>query len=128
MFKSTLGQILPFLKTLFNDVYDREVPADWCESIICPIYKSGSHREPQNYRGISLMNSISKIFNGILTVRVQKWAEENNVLDESQAGFRRGFSTIDNIFSLHATVQKYICRSGVDFTVYLLISNVLLTV
>ena len=99
MFKSTLGQILPFLKTLFNDVYDRgEVPAGWCESIICPIYKSGSHREPQNYRGISLMNSISKIFNGILTVRVQKWAEENNVLDESQAGFRRGFSTIDTCY------------------------------
>ena len=106
MFKSTLGQILPFLKTLFNDVYDRgEVPADWCESIICPIFKSGSKREPQNYRGISLMNSISKIFNGILTARVQKWAEENNVLDESQAGFRRGFSTIDNIFSLHAMIQ-----------------------
>ena len=99
MFKSTLGQILPFLKTLFNNVYDRgEVPADWCESIICPIFKSGSNQEPQNYRGISLMNSISKIFNGILTARVQKWAEENNVLDESQAGFRRGFSTIDNIF------------------------------
>ena len=112
MFKSTLGQILPFLKTLFNDVYDRgEVPADWCESIICPIFKSGSNREPQNYRGISLMNSISKIFNGILTARVQKWAEENNVLDESQAGFRRGFSTIGNIFSLHAMIQKYICRS-----------------
>ena len=36
-----------------------------------PIYKSGSHREPQNYRGVSLMNSISKIFNGILTARVQ---------------------------------------------------------
>ena len=63
--KYTLGQILPFLKTLFNDVYDREVPADWCESIICPIYKSCSIRKRQNYRDISLMNSISKIFNGI---------------------------------------------------------------
>ena len=73
MFKSTLGQILPFLKTLFNDVYDRgEVPADWCESIICPIYKSGSHREPQNYRGISLMNSISKIFNFLRFLRSRR--------------------------------------------------------
>ena len=97
--KSTLGQSLPFLKTLFNDVYDKgEVPADWYESIICPIYKSGSIRKPQNNRDISLMNSISKIFNGILTARVQKWAEEKNVLDELQDGFRRGFSTIDNIF------------------------------
>ena len=58
---------------------------------------------------------ISKIFNGNLTARVQKWAEENNVLDESQAGFHRGFSTIDNIFSLHTMVQKNICRSGGRF-------------
>ena len=77
MFKSTLGQILPFLKTLFNDEYDRgEVTADWCESIICPIFKGGSNWEPQNYRGISLMNSISKIFNGILTARVQNGLRE----------------------------------------------------
>ena len=70
------------------------------------------------------MNSISK-FNGILTARVQKWAEENNVLDESQAGFRRGFSTIDNIFFLHAMVLSTFVDQGVDFTVCLLISNVL---
>ena len=42
--------------------------------------------------------------------RLQKWAEENRVIDESQAGFRKGYSTIDNIFSLQAIIQKYICR------------------
>ena len=65
---------------------------------------------PENYRRISLINSISKIFTGILTSRLQKWAEDKTVIDESQAGFRKTYSTIDNIFSLQAIIQKYICR------------------
>ena len=87
------------------------LPEDWCKNIICPLHKSGLQTNPENYRGISLINSISKIFTGILTLRLQNWAEENGVVDESQAGFRKGYSTTDNIFSLHALVQKYLCHS-----------------
>ena len=57
-----------------------------------------------------MINRISKIFTNILTIRLQKWAENNNVIDESQAGFRKQYSTIDNIFSLQALIQKYLCR------------------
>ena len=46
----------------------------------------------------------------IMTVRLASWADLNDVIDESQAGFRKGYSTIDNIFSLQALVQKYLCR------------------
>ena len=74
------------------------------------LIKSGALTNPENYRGISLINSISKIFTGILTTQLQKWSEEKRVIDESQAGFRKGYSTIDNIFSLQAIIQKYLCR------------------
>ena len=60
---------------------------------------------------VSLINSISKIFTGILTSRLQIWAEEKEVIDESQAGFRKGYSAIDNVFSLQALIQKYLCHS-----------------
>ena len=112
MFKSMQNDILPFLNALFNQIYDSGVlPEDWCKNIICPLHKSGLQTNPENYRGISLINSISKIFTGILTSRLQNWAEENGVVDESQAGFRKGYSTTDNIFSLQALVQKYLCHS-----------------
>ena len=61
------------------------------------------------------MNSVSKIFTNILTIRLQKWAENNNVIVESQAGFRRHYSTIDNIFSLKALIQKYLCQTRGKF-------------
>ena len=111
MFKNIKNEILPFLNRLFNEIFDKgDMPSEWCENIICPLYKSGTSTNPENYRGISLINSIGKIFTGILTTRLQKWSEENGVIDESQAGFRKGYSTTDNIFSLQAIVQKYLCR------------------
>ena len=111
MIKVTLHEILPFLNVLFNKIYDTGIfPSEWSKSIICPIHKSGSLSNPENFRGISLINSISKIFTNILTIRLQTWAENNNVIDDSQAGFRKNYSTIDNIFSLQALIQKYLCR------------------
>ena len=63
----------------------------------------------------SLINSISKVFITILTTQLQKWTEENSVLDESQSGFRKSYSTIDNLFSLQTIIQKYLCRTGGRF-------------
>ena len=38
------------------------------------------------------------------------WAEEHNKINESQSGFRRNYSTTDNLFSLNAIIQKYLSR------------------
>lgn len=53
-----------------------------------------------NYRGISFINVIAKLFAGILLNRLEKWVSQNGVLNENQASFRKGYSTIDNIFNL----------------------------
>ena len=96
----------------FHDIYNSGIfPDAWCDSIISPIHKSGSVNNPENYRAISLINCLCKIFMNILTIRLTDWAESNNVIDESQAGFRKGYGTIDNIFSLQYLIQKYLCRS-----------------
>ena len=111
MFKAVIDDIMHFLYLLFNDIYDSGIfPEDWCKSIISPIHKSGPVNSPENYRAIALINCLCKIFINILTIRLTDWAETHQVIDESQAGFRKGYGTTDNIFSLHALVQKYLCR------------------
>ena len=56
-------QLVPFLTKLFNVIYDTRVfPEDWSRSVIIPIYKGGNPQDPQNYRGISLLSVISKLF------------------------------------------------------------------
>lgn len=68
------------------------------------IYRKGNPEEPMNYRGISLINTITNIFRSILEKRLSHWAEQSNFLDEGQAGFRAKRGCEDNIFNLYAAV------------------------
>jgi hypothetical protein len=93
--------LLKDLCKVFNKILTEEkVEECFNKSIIFPIHKKGDTNIPSNYRGISFMNSVAKIFIGIMNIRLTKWVEDNNIIKENQAGFRKGFSTIDNIYSL----------------------------
>src|SRR3569623_1319083 len=77
-----------------------KVPKDWARGLIFPLYKDGDVRNPDNYRGITLLSVVGKVYASVLNVRVMKWCEKNGVLSEEQAGFRPGRSTVDHIFSV----------------------------
>ena len=99
---------LPYIKALFNDILSSGTfPSIWCESLITPIHKKGSYSDPNNYRAVSVANSLSKVFMKILSTRLTIWANVNGAIDESQAGFRAGYNTTDNMFNLNAVIQKY---------------------
>ena len=109
---------------LYNILFNYSIfPASWCVSIIVSIFKSGPKSVPGNYRGISLLSNLSKVFTGILNCRIVRWSEAKNIIAECQAGFRQGRSIIDQIFIL-----INICSVKKDaFIVCLSISRKLLT-
>ena len=101
---------------LFNKFYDSSFfPEDWSTSIISPIPKKGDTCKPSNYRGISLQPVISKIYINILNKRLTQWSDENEIIGEEQAGFRKSYSTIDNLFCLQTLVTKYLKSKGGRF-------------
>ena len=111
MLKNSLPQILPFLVVLFNRIFDSgEYPTAWTGAIIVPIHKSGDKNNPDNYRGVSLLSILRKVFAQILNKRLSWWQEENNKIVEEQSGFRTGYSTMDNTFVLYAIVQRYLMK------------------
>ena len=110
--------LVTFLCVLFNTIFNTGIyPSTWCQSLIFPLHKRGDQNNPNNYRGIALLNIISKIFSSILNTRLSQWAESNDLIPEAQAGFRKEYSTIDHIFSLQAIVQKYLSKSRGRFYV-----------
>ena len=125
LYKHTSDVILPFLTELFNTIYDTGYfPVDWRTSIVVPLHKSGPTDNPHDYRGISLINSLCKVFINILTNRLSIWTERNDILNEAQAGFRKNYSIVDNIFTLLSLVQKYLSKKKEGgFIVYLWISE-----
>ena len=115
-YKHTSNEIAPILCSLFNRIFEsHNIPIFWSQSIICPIHKSEAQNDPKTYRGISITSVMYKIFSHIMNNRLYSWAEDNNKIDESQSGFRRGYSAIDNIFCLQAITQKYLSRNGGRF-------------
>ena len=107
------GCITPFLTDLFNTLFEKQYfPPSWKESIIIPIHKSGDTANPKNYRGISLLSTLSKVFMSILTNRLRYWAETESKFGFEQAGFRADHSTVDHIFTLYAMAAKCVYGGG----------------
>ena len=99
--------LAPFFVKFFNALFEKGLyPKNWTESVILPLFKKGDVNCPGNYRGISLCDISSKVFGNIINRRLQEWVEENNITGEVQAGFKKGYSTVDHMFTLMACVQK----------------------
>jgi hypothetical protein len=55
-----------------------ELPGEWKESIIVPVYKKGDKTDCSNNRGISHLSTKYKILSNILLSRLAPYAEEIN--------------------------------------------------
>ena len=103
---------------MFNRIFETGTyPSEWTKSLIYPLHKKGDPSDVNNYRGISLLNILSKVFSSIINCRLTTWAHNSSNIPEEQAGFRKGYSTIDNIFTLQSIVQKYLSKKQGRFYV-----------
>jgi hypothetical protein len=48
------------------------------------------------------LSCFGKLFTAVLLTRLNAFSEKCSILNENQSGFRKGYSTIDNIFVLYA--------------------------
>ena len=95
-----------------------EVPADWRMAAMVPIYKGkGDKYVCGNYRGISLLSMVGKIFGRVLINRVRDGTEE--VLMEEQCGFRRGRGCVDQVFAVRQICEKYLAKGKDTFWAFM---------
>ena len=77
------------LTLLFNYVLSKEIwPARWSTGIIFPLYKHESRLEPSNYRPITLLSVVGKLFGRIINERLLAWSERTGMICDEQGGFR----------------------------------------
>ncbi|MCG7867658.1 MAG: reverse transcriptase family protein, partial [Candidatus Thiodiazotropha taylori] len=115
--------LVPTLCNLFNKIYEYGYfPEAWSEGYIIPLHKKGSINEVENYRGITLLSTLGKLFTRVINNRLTEWAENYAILIEAQAGFRQGMGTVDNLFVLHGLVSHMLNQGAklycafIDFT------------
>ena len=97
---------------LFNDniVHGKKLCSDWLHSLITAIHKKGAKDDPSNYRGISLMSCLGKLFLTVVNNRLVKYCLDNGILSPAQLGFVAGNRTSDPHIILQNLIQKY-CHS-----------------
>ena len=74
--------------------------------VIHPIFKSGDENDPGNYRGITVTAILAKLFAMVLESRMSAWAEVKQLRAAGQAGFRKDYRTIDNLFIINALITQ----------------------
>ena len=70
--KLSVPLMLPVFKNLFNIILDTgHVPNDWTIGIIKPLFKNEGHASsPENYRGITLLSCLGKMFTAVINKRL----------------------------------------------------------
>ena len=87
---------------------------------VIPVHKKGSKLDLTNYRPISLLSNIDKIFENFLYIRVQGFLDKNNVLYSQQYGFRKNYSTTQTLLDISQKIMgaldkgEYACGIFID--------------
>lgn len=91
------------IKNLFKHIINsKKIPKKWKKSNTIPMFKKGKKTSPDNYRGITLLNSILKTFTKLILEELCKSIQ----IREEQQGFRKNRSTIDAIFIVRQIAEK----------------------
>jgi exonuclease III len=91
-----------FFATLFTILlHNAAYPSIWCYTKLVVLFKKGSRTLCDNYRGISLMESVAKLYDSILNQRLSQWFQP----DREQAGSQRGRGCIEHILTLRLLIN-----------------------
>ena len=92
--------LVPYLTSTFNSMTDSGVcPSCLKVATILPLWKSGEKTDPNNHRPISILSSVSKVFERLLFNRISHFIETTNQLHKNHFGFRSKRSCV------HATAE-----------------------
>ena len=110
--KASKEILLSLYTMIFNLVLDSgQIPEKWTDGYIIPIYKQkGSINDPDNYRGITILSCLGKLFTAVLNNRINSYVEMYGHIGEEQAGFRKSYSTLDQIFNMKCLIDLYLCK------------------
>ena len=87
--KECCNELADILTVIFNkSLQTGHVPDDWRKANVVPVYKKGEKYDPSNYRPVSLTCICCKVLEHILVSNIMKHLNSNDILVDSQHGFR----------------------------------------
>jgi hypothetical protein len=102
LLKMVSAEITPSLTKLFNMSLHKGIfPDIWKQANVMPLFKKGKHSDINNYRPVSLLSSISKVFEKVVFKYMFNFFRTNLRITIHQSGFLPGDSTINQLVYLY---------------------------
>jgi hypothetical protein len=103
--------LLKSLQNIFNFCLSSGIyPNSWANGYITAIHKGNDPTDPNNYKGITITGANGKVFNRVLSLRLDKFLQDHNIIHQSQIGFTKKARTADHMFVINCLINKY-CSS-----------------
>ena len=108
--KSCKSILSPDITHILNYIIGtRKFPAAWTEGLRSAVFKAGSRMDTDNYRGITVLPIMEKIFEIIVYHRLSFTNEAYIKIDRYNGGFLPGSRTSDNMFILQGLIPRQLC-------------------
>ncbi len=111
------------LKQLINEsINQSHFPTSLKTAIVIPIFKKGDQTNLNNYRPISLLPVLSKVFEKVINKQINT-VINNGYIDENQFGFREGHSTEDAVLKFVDKIEKDLVSKKHVVSIYVDVSK-----
>ena len=111
------------LKPLINaSIEQGRFPAGLKTANVIPIFKKGESSNLNNYRPISLLPVLSKVFEKIINKQLTT-VIDNGYIDENQFGFRQGHSTEDAVLKFIDRIERDMATKKHVVSIYIDVSK-----
>lgn len=107
-FKNLPKKAFPIIQLIFNACLKvAYFPVAWKYALVIPILKRGKNPNcVKSYRPISLLPVLSKLFEKIIKVRIDRFLQSTNLIPKEQFGFRNGHSTVHQLYRVSRDITQ----------------------
>ena len=100
--KEGINQLTPVLTHIFNlSLKTSTFPAIWKQANVVPLFKKGIKSDVNNYRPVSLLSIVARVFERIMFKYLYNHLKENFVISSNQSGFLPGKSTVTQLVEVY---------------------------
>ena len=86
---------------IFNEIFSGHYPPQWAIAKVFTIFKKGDKLNPENYRGISIIVALAKLYDSVLAARLNLWYKPK----KEQAGSQKGRGCEEQILTVRLLID-----------------------
>ena len=108
----------PLTFIINNFIKEAKFPSQWKIARISPIPKVSTPSELKDYRPVSILPILSKVYEKLVLKQITQFIEEQNVYHKYQSGFRKHHSTSKILTKLYDDIKNSMKRSEISVAIF----------